>query len=50
MIETITHTNYASRHDMLNPALKLLVGFDLLNVIASAIVETLTNLVGYGRL
>src|SRR5947209_599868 len=50
MIEITTHTNHAFRHDELDPALKLLVGFNLLNVIAGAIVETLTNLVGYGRL
>ena len=50
MIEITTHTNHAFRHDELDPALKLLVGFNLLNVIAGAIVETLTNLVGNGRL
>src|SRR5437867_7418834 len=50
MTETITHTNYASRHDALDPALKLLVGFNLLDIIASAIVKPLTNLVGNGRL
>src|SRR6266699_1581419 len=50
MTKIITHTNYASRHDALNPALKLLVGFDLFDVIACTIIETFTNLVGNGRL
>src|SRR6266567_7863485 len=39
-----------ARQDALDPALKLLVGFNLLDIIASAIVETLPNLVGNGRL
>src|SRR6266516_7878365 len=50
MTKIITHTNYSSRHDALDPALKLLVGFDLFDIIASAIVKTFTNLVGNGRL
>src|SRR5947209_17011900 len=50
MIEITTHTNHAFRHDALDPALKLLVGFNLLDIITSAIVKTLTNLVGNGRL
>src|SRR5438105_9134510 len=50
MTKIITHTNYASRHNALDPALKLLVGFNLFDVIAGAIVETFTNLVGNGRL
>src|SRR5207302_828042 len=34
----------------LDPALKLLISFNLFDVIASAIVKTFTNLVGNGRL
>src|SRR5947199_8734475 len=50
MTKISTHTNHAPRHDALDPALKLLVGFNLLDIIASTIVEALTNLVGDGRL
>src|SRR2546421_10630083 len=52
MTEITAHPIHSSMHDTtpLDPALKLLVGFDLLDIIASTVVETFTNLVGYGRL
>src|SRR6266487_3990689 len=52
MTEITPHTIpfIQKRHDELDSALKLLVGFDLLDVIAGAIVKTLTNLVGKSRL